>query len=52
MELTTKGVDMLKIRMESKSIDGILSFLNEEERQQLQSVLVRILTELNEYTVE
>jgi hypothetical protein len=37
---------MLKISRESKTIDEILSILNEEERQQLHSTLNKVLTEL------
>jgi DNA-binding MarR family transcriptional regulator len=46
IELTEKGLDMLKISRESKTIDEILSILNEEERQQLHSTLNKVLTEL------
>jgi predicted Zn-ribbon and HTH transcriptional regulator len=37
---------MLKISRESKTIDEILSILNEGERQQLYSTLNKVLAEL------
>ena len=46
IELTEKGLDMLKISRESKTIDEILSILNEEERQQLHATLNKVLAEL------
>ena len=46
IELTEKGLDMLKVSRESKRIDEILSILNEEERQQLHATLNKILAEL------
>jgi DNA-binding MarR family transcriptional regulator len=47
--LTEKGLGILKISRKSRSIDSILSFLSAEERQQMESVLNRILVKLNEY---
>ena len=49
IELTEKGLDMLKISRESETIDHILSILNEDERQQLYSTLNKILAELKIY---
>ena len=46
--LTEKGLVMAKISMESKIINAKLSFLTEEERQQLYSTLKRILIKLKE----
>jgi DNA-binding MarR family transcriptional regulator len=46
IELTEKGLDMLKISRESKTIDEILSILNEEERQQLHATLNKVLADL------
>ena len=50
IELTEHGLDLLKISKESKSIDEMLSFLNEEERQQLNLILNRILINLKEHS--
>ena len=44
IELTEKGLDMLKkISNDSRSIEAIFSCLTEEERQQMYSILNRIL---------
>ena len=48
IELTEKGRDMLNIRDESKIIDAAWSFLNEEDRQKMYSVLYRMSTKLKE----
>ena len=48
IELTKKGRDMLNIRDESKIIDAAWSFLNEEDRQKLYSVLHRMSIKLKE----
>ena len=49
IELTERGLDMLKISRESENIDEILSILNEDERQQLYLTLNKILAELKIY---
>ncbi|MGP8079627.1 MAG: MarR family winged helix-turn-helix transcriptional regulator [Dehalococcoidales bacterium] len=46
IELTAKGLDMLKISRESESINAILSVLTEEERRQIYSALNKILFRL------
>lgn len=43
MELTEKGLGMLKISRESESINIMLSVLTEEERRQIYSALNKIL---------
>jgi DNA-binding MarR family transcriptional regulator len=43
MELTEKGLGMLKISRESESINTMLSVLTEEERRQIYSALNKIL---------
>jgi len=43
IELTEKGINMLEIGQESKSIDEILSVLTEEERQQMSYCLDKII---------
>ena len=54
LELTEKGINILKIITISKgnTIEATLSFLTQEERQQMGSILNRILIKLNEYTPE
>ena len=49
IELTDKGRDLAKISGKSKIMDKIISVLNTEERQQLYSLLNRMLTEINKY---
>ena len=51
IELTAKGLSMTKIDQKSKAMDEIMSVLNEEERNQLHSLLDRLLTKLNEYSI-
>jgi len=46
IELTEKGIKMLEISRESKSIDEILSVLTEEERQQMSLYLDKIIFRL------
>jgi DNA-binding MarR family transcriptional regulator len=46
IELTAKGLDMLKISRESESINAILSVLTEEEHRQINSALNKILSRL------
>ena len=43
LELTGKGLDLVKIGLQSKSIDAILSSLTKQERQQIESVLKIII---------
>jgi DNA-binding MarR family transcriptional regulator len=43
---------MVKLARQSEAIDAILSFLNKEERQQIKSVLNRILVKVKEYSSE
>ena len=40
---------MVKVARESESISAILSFLTAEERQQMESILNRILTRVEKY---
>ena len=47
--LTEKGLNMIKIAKKSEAIDAILSFITEEERQQMKSVLNKILINISEY---
>lgn len=49
LELTEKGLNMIKVSRESKAIDAILSSLSEDERQQLNSILNRIVIRVEEY---
>ena len=46
IELTEKGLNMLKIGKESKSLDTIYSVLTKQERQQLYAGLNKILIKL------
>jgi DNA-binding MarR family transcriptional regulator len=52
LELTEKGLEMVKLVRQSEAIDAILSFLNKEDRQQIKSVLNRILVKVKEYSSE
>ena len=54
LELTEKGKKLLKISTKSKenTIDAMLSFLSQEERRQMESILNRILKQLNKYALE
>ncbi len=49
LELTEKGLNMIKVSRESKAIDAILSSLSEDERQQLNSILNRIVIKVEGY---
>ena len=51
LEPTRKGLDMIKIGKQNKSIDKIFSFLSEEERQQITSTLNKILINAKEYNL-
>ena len=48
LELTDKGIGIIKIGKNSKTIDTIFSFLSDEERQQMESTLRRLLIRLKE----
>ena len=43
LELTDKGLELIKISGQSESIDAILSSLTKQERQQIESVLKIII---------
>ena len=43
LELTDKGLELVKISKQSKSIDSILSSLTEKERKQLELTLKKII---------
>lgn len=49
LELTEKGLEKLKVARKAKSVSAILSFLAEEDRQQMISILKEILVKLDEY---
>jgi DNA-binding MarR family transcriptional regulator len=49
LELTEKGLGIIKFARESKSIEKIFSCLSEEERQQMESNLKRLLIQTKEY---
>jgi DNA-binding MarR family transcriptional regulator len=49
MELTKKGLDLIKINRKAKAMEEIMSVLNAEERRQLHSLLDKLLIKLNEY---
>lgn len=46
IELTEQGLEMTRVSRQSKSIDAIFSSLSGEERQQLESILNKILAEI------
>jgi DNA-binding MarR family transcriptional regulator len=48
LELTEKGLEMIKVSRRSKSIDKVFSYFSEEERQQFESALNLILVKLEE----
>jgi len=52
LQLTKKGIEMLKISEESKSLDTIWSFLTEEKRHRIFSDLNEMLSELKGYSPE
>ena len=52
LELTERGLEMVKFARKSEAIDAILSFLNKEDRQKMESMLKRILVNINEYNSE
>ena len=45
LELTKKGLNMIKAAKRSKSVDARFSLLSWEERQQLESILKKLLIE-------
>ena len=49
LELTEKGLEMVKLARKSKAIDAILSFLKKEEREQMKIVLGQILVKAKKY---
>jgi|SRR5271157_3040231 len=49
LELTEKGLEMAKLARKSQAIDVILSFLDKEERHQMESALARILVKAKKY---
>jgi DNA-binding MarR family transcriptional regulator len=49
LELTERGMEVVKVARESESITSILSFLTAEERKQMESILNRILARVEKY---
>ena len=52
LQLTQKGVHMVNIGRKRKSIDEIFSFLSEEERQEMESIINRIIRKAKEYSID
>lgn len=52
LELTEKGLDLIKVARQSKSIYTIFSSLSREELQQLESILNKILIQTHKYNDE
>ena len=52
IELTERGLELAKISGKSAAMDKIISVLGTEERQQLYSLLNRMLIAINEYNSE
>jgi MarR family. len=50
IRLTEKSIELLKIAKHSNAMREVLSVLTREERQQLDLILNRLSTKLNEYT--
>jgi DNA-binding MarR family transcriptional regulator len=50
LKLSQKGIDMIKISPNSKSINAILSSISAKDYQQMQTTLYSILVKLKEYT--
>lgn len=48
LELTEKGLDLINITQKSKSIDDTFSFLSQEERHMLESILTRTLINMKQ----
>ena len=51
IELTEKGLELVKFSGKSKVMDEIISVLNQDEHQQLYTLLSKILVKLNEYPI-
>jgi len=49
LELTEKGLEMVKLARKSKAIDAILSFLKKEEREQMELILGQILVKAKKH---
>ena len=49
LELTEKGFDMVNLTKQNKSIEEIFSSISSEERQQLDSILNKLLIKVIEY---
>jgi DNA-binding MarR family transcriptional regulator len=49
LELTEKGLEMVKFARKSKAVDTILSSVDKEGRQQMESVLTSILVKAKKY---
>jgi MarR family. len=49
LEITEKGLDMISVARNSKSINEVFSSLSSEERQQLELILRRILVKVQKY---
>lgn len=52
LELTKKGIDIINIGRQRKSIDSIFSVLSEKERQQMEAIINRMSTRAKEYNSE
>jgi DNA-binding MarR family transcriptional regulator len=51
LELTEKGLDLIKINRKAKAMEDIMSVLDVKERRQLRSLLDKLLVKLNEYNI-
>ena len=51
LELTEKGLELIKVADKSRSIDSIFSSLSDEDRQHLELTLDKILVEVEEYNL-
>jgi DNA-binding MarR family transcriptional regulator len=49
LELTQKGLELIEIARQSESIDAIFSSLSKDERQQMESILNKILIKTQKY---
>jgi len=52
LEVTDKGLELINIARHSKSINEIFSFLSDEERQQMESILNTILAKVKKLKYE
>jgi DNA-binding MarR family transcriptional regulator len=50
LELTSKGLEMVKISDSSKLLDTIFVFLTKADRKKMESILNQILVNLDEYS--